>query len=185
MDRANTLPLFNRWGAAAAPLQERVGTWTKTAEVVPHANIEQERVCYPRLAPWSLKEDGPRELSGAAAEKARELKSANRTFGGEAALQGTSWAIHVEMARRRRQRCVVEGSTPDAAEQQQGEGGEGQKHVPTVMLLVYNKDGTPSPEDIAIWTRACRDVVTFLRDHDAAYFGVEIIHYKPLYRGLG
>lgn len=53
------------------------------------------------------------------------------------------------------------------------------------MLLVYNKDGTPSPEDIAIWTRACRDVVTFLRDHDAAYFGVEIIHYKPLYRGLG
>lgn len=40
MDRANTFPLLNTSGAATVPLQERAGTRTTTAKVVPHANIE-------------------------------------------------------------------------------------------------------------------------------------------------
>ncbi len=168
--------------------------WMK-AEATPHASTKEQRVCYPRLAAWSSRKDGPRTLdrggSGSdTADKAKELRGKDSYFGGGRAMQG-GWEIHVETAIRRR---VVEESGGGGGGGGGGSGRsnsaaavtaeQGEEPVPTVMLILYKDDSTVGSKDIEMWTMACRDVVAFLRDHDAAHFGVEIVHWSKLDFGV-
>ncbi|KAI2606275.1 uncharacterized protein GGS25DRAFT_382421 [Hypoxylon fragiforme] len=154
-DRAQTFPLSYR---KLAP-ESRHEEWMVSA-ATPYSNEEQKRVCYPNLEPWCA-QDGERHLNSDLEETIKELRANDKFLGSKVGLQ-EEWSINFESAYRR-----LEGS--DAA------------NVPTIMLVAWSEDDREYDiDDEDLWIEACREIVTFLRDKNAAYFGVEIIHWDRL-----
>ncbi|KAI1211682.1 uncharacterized protein F4807DRAFT_458577 [Annulohypoxylon truncatum] len=154
LDRAQTFPRINKPTA-----RNRSEAWM-TADVSPYSRVEQKRVCYPTLEPWCSR-DGERSLGKEHADTFKGLK-AKDSFLGLGTKMRERWSVKFEGAHRR-----VSGS--DTAE------------VPTIMVVTWDEnDRDYGVEDEELWTQACKDMVTFLRDNGAAYFGVEIIYWDKL-----
>ncbi|KAI0833137.1 hypothetical protein F5Y06DRAFT_182969 [Hypoxylon sp. FL0890] len=155
LDRAQTFPL----SISKPALGSQSKAWMIT-EVVPCSKMEQKRVCYPNLEPWSPR-DGERKLDNDLRATIKELKARDAFLGSRNTLR-EKWSIKFEAAQRR-----MEGSEVAA--------------VPTIMVVAWDEnDRDYSAEDEELWMQACKDVVAFLRDCGAAYFGVEIIHWDKL-----
>ncbi|CAJ2502679.1 Uu.00g100730.m01.CDS01 [Anthostomella pinea] len=161
------------FSAHPAPPQSRREAWT-SAEILPHVDKSERRVCYPRLEPWSSNWDGQRRAHGKASPSLKALATLEqdpRSQAIEAAL-GTNthysdWDISIEGSMRRL-------------------AGPATASVPTVMLVKY--DGSDSDEyDPAYlegpWPDCCESVVELARDAGAAYFAVEVVHYGKLRHG--
>ncbi|KAL7623257.1 hypothetical protein AAE478_006938 [Parahypoxylon ruwenzoriense] len=130
------------------------------AEITPYSEIQQKRVYYPNLEPWSSR-DGKRYLSSSLEATIKELETRDKFLGSKAALR-EKWSISFECANRQ-----MKGST--------------QASVPTIMVVAWDEgDRGYSIRDEELWTQACKDIVSFLRGNDAAYFGVEVIHWDRL-----
>ncbi|KAI1408467.1 hypothetical protein F5Y13DRAFT_172521 [Hypoxylon sp. FL1857] len=155
LERAQTFPLIIN---KPTPKNQNKA-WT-IAEVIPCSRMEQKRVCYPKLEPWRPR-DGERKLDTGLEAAIKELKVKNSFLGSSDTFR-QKWSIKFESAYRR-----MESS--DRAE------------VPTIMVVVWDEnDRDYSTEDEGLWVQACRDMVAFLRDNGAAYFGVEIIYWDRL-----
>ncbi|KAI0009817.1 hypothetical protein F4779DRAFT_338163 [Xylariaceae sp. FL0662B] len=156
MNKAQTFPL----GSNEPAPRNRNEAWMTAAEVTPFAHGYQQRVCYPRLEAWTT-QDGERQLSGDLAATVRALRERDRFLGSKAALT-QKWSVKFEGARRRL-------------------GGSDQASVPTIMMVAWDeRDRGFENEDLDLWTQACKDIVMFLREHGAAYFAVEIVHWDRL-----
>ncbi|KAI5861264.1 hypothetical protein GGS23DRAFT_598787 [Durotheca rogersii] len=155
LDRAQTFPLRPTKTAS----ERKYEAWM-TAEVAPFSEPQQKRVCYPNLAPWRPR-DGERQLNGDLEAVVEGLEARYRTLESARALRA-KWSVKFEGARRR-----VEGSEVAS--------------VPTIMAVAWNEDDRGyGPEDEEPWAQACRDIVAFLRENDAANYGVEIVHWDQL-----
>ncbi|KAI1649097.1 uncharacterized protein F4817DRAFT_41746 [Daldinia loculata] len=155
LQRAQTFPL----NIDKLAIGNRNKTWT-VAEICPSSNAEQKRVCYPNLEPWAPR-DGQRNLSSELEDTIKELRARNGFLGSRESLR-EKWSIKFEAANRR-----MEGSNIAA--------------VPTIMVVAWDEnDREYSAEDEQLWGEACKDMVNFLRDNGAAYFGVEIIRWDRL-----
>ncbi|KAI1140521.1 hypothetical protein F5Y05DRAFT_320357 [Hypoxylon sp. FL0543] len=155
LNRAQTFPL----SIDKPILGSQNKAWT-TAEVVPFSRIEQKRVCYPNLELWRPR-DGERKLDSGRETAIKELKARDIFLGSSDALR-EKWSIKFEAANRR-----MEGSDTFA--------------VPTIMVVAWDEnDRDYTAGDEELWIQACKDIVTFLRECGAAYFGVEIIHWDRL-----
>ncbi|OTA70371.1 hypothetical protein K449DRAFT_460149 [Hypoxylon sp. EC38] len=158
------LPMLNR--AQTFPLsvnkltpESRDKAWL-TADIIPYSKTEQKRVCYPSLEPWRPR-DGKRKLDKELETTIRRLKTRDGFLGSNATLR-EKWSIKFEAANRR-----MEGTDMSS--------------VPTIMVVAWDEnDRDYSAEDEELWIQACKDIVAFLRDHGAAYFGVEIIYWDRL-----
>ncbi|KAI0143887.1 hypothetical protein F4776DRAFT_444184 [Hypoxylon sp. NC0597] len=155
LDRAQTFPLcINK------PAPESQDKAWLTAEVIPYSRMGQKRVCYPSLESWRPR-DGERKLDKQLETTIKGLKAGDGFLGSKATLR-EKWSIKFEAANRR-----MEGSDMSS--------------VPTIMVVAWDEDDRDySTEDEELWMQACRDIVTFLRDHGAPYFGVEIIYWDRL-----
>ncbi|KAI1104748.1 hypothetical protein F4804DRAFT_176724 [Jackrogersella minutella] len=155
LDRAQTLPINLDKPVPGSRNQ----AWT-TAKAIPYSRVEQKRVCYPSLEPWRP-QDGERYLGNELGATIKELKAKDRSLGLKVKLR-EKWSIKFEGANRR-----MEGSSAVV--------------VPTIMVVAWNEDDQDyEADDEALWAEACEDMVAFLRNHGAAYFGVEIIHWDKL-----
>ncbi|KAI1081311.1 hypothetical protein F5B20DRAFT_60350 [Whalleya microplaca] len=156
MNKAQTFPL----GFNTPVPQNRNEAWMTAAEVAPLAHAHEQRVCYPGLEAWTA-QDGERQLSGDLEAAVKALREKDRYLGSKAALR-EKWSIKFEGASRR-------------------VGGSDHASVPTIMVVAWDeRDRGFKAEDLELWTQACKDIVLFLREHDAAYFGVEIVHWDKL-----
>ncbi|OTA96485.1 hypothetical protein M434DRAFT_374530 [Hypoxylon sp. CO27-5] len=161
---ASGLPMLNR--AQTFPLsvnkltpESRNKAWL-TADIIPYSKMEQKRVCYPSLEPWHPR-DGKRKLDKELETTIKRLKTRDGFLGSNATLR-EKWSIKFEAANRR-----MEGTDMSS--------------VPTIMVVAWDEnDRDYSAEDEELWIQACKDIVAFLRDHGAAYFGVEIIYWDRL-----
>ncbi|KAI1443484.1 hypothetical protein F5Y02DRAFT_203054 [Annulohypoxylon stygium] len=154
LDRAQTFPRVNKPTA-----RNRSEAWM-TADVSPYSWVEQKRVCYPNLEPWRS-QDGERSLGSEHEATIKDLKAKDGFLGLGARLR-EKWSVKFEGAHRR-----VENSD-DAS-------------VPTVMVVAWDEnDRDYGVEDEGLWKEACREMVAFLRDNGAAYFGVEVIYWDKL-----
>ncbi|KAI1462562.1 hypothetical protein F4805DRAFT_452389 [Annulohypoxylon moriforme] len=154
LDRAQTFPRVNK-----PTTKTRSEAWM-IADVNPNSQVEQKRVCYPTLEPWCSR-DGERNLGSEHDVTIKELKAKDGFLGLGAKLR-ERWSIKFEGANRR-----VESSETAT--------------VPTIMVVAWDEnDRDYGVEDEELWTQACRDMVAFLRDNGAAYFGVEIIYWDKL-----
>ncbi|KAI1389898.1 uncharacterized protein F4822DRAFT_400141 [Hypoxylon trugodes] len=155
LEKAQTFPLnVNRLATLG-----RKEAWM-TTEIKPCPNMEQKRVCYPELELW-CPQDGTRNLTGEPEATLKELKGKDGLLGSKPELQ-EKWSIKFEGAYRR-----IKGRDTAA--------------VPTIMAVAWNENGRDySTEDEDLWVQVCKDVVVFLRNNNASYFGVEIIHWDML-----
>ncbi|KAG4221476.1 hypothetical protein PC116_g30048 [Phytophthora cactorum] len=155
LQRAQTFPLsINR-----PIIAEKNETW-KLAEAYPFSKMEQKRVCYPNLAPWTPR-DGQRKVSSDLEDTIKELRARDSFLGSKENLRD-KWSMKFEAANRR-----LEGTDTAAA--------------PTIMVVAWDENEREyGTEDERLWKEACKDIVRFLRENGAAYFGVEIIHWDRL-----
>ncbi|KAI0885531.1 uncharacterized protein GGS22DRAFT_130340 [Annulohypoxylon maeteangense] len=154
LDRAQTFPRINK------PITTNRSEAWMTADVSPYSQVEQKRVCYPALEPWCSR-DGERNLGSEHEATIKDLKAKDGFLGLGLKLR-ERWSIKFEGANRR-----MEGSETAA--------------VPTIMVVAWDEnDRDYEVEDEDLWTQACGDMVTFLRENGVAYFGVEIIYWDKL-----
>ncbi|KAI1380740.1 hypothetical protein F4677DRAFT_404473 [Hypoxylon crocopeplum] len=155
LDKAQTFPLsFHK-----PPPKNHIEAWM-VAEVAPYSRIEQKRVCYPNLEPWRP-QDGERHLNCDLEATIKELRTNDEFLGLRETLR-ENWSIKFERSYRR-----MEGSDTTV--------------VPTIMVVAWSEnDRGYSAVDGELWVKACGNIVMFLRDHDASYFGVEIVHWDML-----
>ncbi|KAI0108332.1 hypothetical protein F4814DRAFT_53839 [Daldinia grandis] len=155
LQKAQTFPL----NIDKPPTGNRNKTWT-IAKICPFSNMEQKRVCYPNLEPWTPR-DGQRNLSIELEDTIKELRARDSFLGSKESLR-EKWSIKFEAANRRM-------------------GGFNIAAVPTIMVVAWDEnDRKYSAEDEQLWGEACKDMANFLRDNGAAYFGVEIIYWDRL-----
>ncbi|OTB16501.1 hypothetical protein K445DRAFT_316776 [Daldinia sp. EC12] len=155
LQRAQTFPLsINR-----PIIAEKNETW-KIAEAYPFSKMEQKRVCYPNLEPW-IPRDGQRKLTSDLEDTIKELRVRDCFLGSKEGLRD-KWSMKFEATNRRM-------------------GGSDAASVPTIMVVAWDENEREyGPEDEGLWIEACKDIVRFLRENGAAYFGVEIIHWDRL-----
>ncbi|KAI2469494.1 hypothetical protein F4781DRAFT_431376 [Annulohypoxylon bovei var. microspora] len=154
LDRAQTFPRINK-----LTTNSRSETWM-TADASPYSQMEQKRVCYPNLEPWCSR-DGERSLGNEHEATIKGLKAKDGSLGLGAELR-EKWSVKFEGANRR-----VEGSDTAA--------------VPTIMVVTWDEnDREYGAGDEELWTQACKNMMTFLRENGAAYFGVEIVYWDTL-----
>ncbi|KAI4862034.1 hypothetical protein F4820DRAFT_37683 [Hypoxylon rubiginosum] len=155
LDKARTFPL----SLENTTRENRHEIWI-SSEVTPYTHSEQKRVCFPNIEPWSP-QDGERHLSSDLEALIKGLKARDRFLGLNAEIR-KKWSIKFENANRR-----MEGSNKSS--------------VPTIMVIAWDEDDREySAADEELWGRSCKDMIMFLRDHDVAYLGVEIIHWDRL-----
>ncbi|KAI8960972.1 hypothetical protein F5Y11DRAFT_348961 [Daldinia sp. FL1419] len=153
--KAQTFPL----GIDRLAIGDRNETW-KSDEARPFSLLDQKRVCYPNLEPW-MPQDGQRRLSPELEGVIKGLREKDDFLGTQESLR-EKWSIKFEAANRR-----TDGAHATI--------------VPTIMIVAWDEnDRGYNTDDEQLWTEACKDIINFLRENGAAYFGVEIIHWDRL-----